>query len=156
MKIYTRIQKFDPDTGKPVMVKQFDHLRCDYTGKKIEPDGAWDDAAIYCSYILNYRDCDPCFGADGDEFEFGQKYNIDMFYFLSEEYHFIDGMNSEKEYTELAMMQEAIKNRKKKGSPWEGCFSFHAMCRTARILTATHLIEDGIIEAWQLSQEDEE
>jgi hypothetical protein len=152
MIIYKCIQKFNRDSGKPEMVKVFDHIRCDYTGKEIDDC----ENMTYANYTLDYGDSDPCFGAGGDEFKFGQDYSIDVHTFLSEQYHFIDGQGSYHQDTCHQMMKEALANHEKQDSPWEYCYSFSSMCRAARILTAKRLIEDKVIEPWQLSSDTEE
>jgi hypothetical protein len=143
MKIYKQVQRFDPVTGKPIMRKSYAETRCDFTGQVL--DGGDDQ---YCSYPLNYEDYDPCFGADGEEYDFGQKHGIEMFEFLSGEYHFasVGGGDGVEHYAEAQMMEEALKGATKKKSEWYRCFTFDSMCRHARIRTAQRLIDAGEIK----------
>lgn len=148
MNIYDKIKQFAPNTGEPKFVKKFIGLRDDYSGEEI--DEGDDVRSTYCIYKLNYQSCDPCFGASGLEFEFSEKYKIDMWYFLQGEYHFIDGSGYKQFCTCFNMMKEAMANIEKQDSLWQHAYTFDSMCRTSRILAATKLIENGIIEPWQL------
>lgn len=147
MKIYEDATRYDPVTGKPYKKKTFKEIRCDYTGQILD---AFDD--MYVQYHLDYEDRDPCFGASGEEYEFGQKHKISVHEFLSEPYHFYanGGGSDLKDAAEAVMMREAIGECNKKKSPWHNCYTFEAMCRAARILTATKLIDEGIITPDQL------
>jgi hypothetical protein len=141
MKIYQKSKRFDEKTGKPKYIWIFKEIRCDYTGEILDGD------VQYCNYVLSYEDRDSCFGADGEEFDFGERYKIDMHEFLSVEYHFFACPD---EYAEAWMFQEASKNWNKKKNEWYRCYTFDAMCRHARIRTAERLIKEKTITLDQL------
>jgi hypothetical protein len=132
MNIYEKVKRFDPVTGKPIEKLAFKEIRCDYTGEVLEHD------SYYWTYDLNYGDMDPCFGSSGDEYKLGKDFNIDMFPFLSQTYHFLSvaGTDQKEETAEWQMMEEALKNCRKEKSEWHRCYTFDAMCRTARVRTA--------------------
>lgn len=148
MYIFELANKFDPDTGKPIQVKKFKELRCDFTGELMGYSAAGVDYENeYASYNLDYADHDPCFGACGEEFEFGQKYNVYMFTFLSNTYHFINDYGHQERYGDLEMMQKYLKEE-------DGPKTFADMCRASRIATATRLIEEKVITPNQLYEDE--
>lgn len=99
---------------------------------------------------MNYNGQDPCYGSDGNEYEFGEEFqDVVIYEFLSGTYHFASDTYSGY-FAEKEMIKKALKNVKKRGSIWEYCHTFDAMCRAARIATAKKLIKDGIIISKQL------
>lgn len=152
MKIYKKVQVFDRKTGKPTEELEFDHYRCDYTGEILDVY-----EGMYASYDLNYGDADPCFGSSSPEYDLQEEYGIDTFQFFYGTYHFksIAGSNNKKGYSEALMMKEALDSANKKDSPWYRCFTFDAMCRVARCLTAKRLLAEKEIEPWQLGKDED-
>lgn len=144
MKIYKQVKKFHPDSGKAITKTVLNELRCDYTGNVIDIEAN----QMYCSYELNYSDSDPCFGSGGDEYKFGQTHLINMFEFLSGSYHFLQDYERFL-FPEKEMMRKYLKNLPELYLPEGMCF--HDMCRTVRVITASKLIEDGIITPAQLT-----
>lgn len=143
MLIFNKVKKFNPDTGEPIDRWEPTEIRCDYTGELL-------DGNYYCSYQLSYNRQDPCYGSDGDEYKFWEEFqDVEMYTFLSETYHFASDAYSGY-FAEKEMMEEALKNADIRGSIWENCYTFDAMCRVARIATAKKLIKDGIIITKQL------
>lgn len=151
MRIYEKVKRFDPVTGKPVEKWAFKEVRCDFTGEVLDYDEYGPES--YCSYQLDYDGHDPCFGSSGDEYDLGEKHDIDMFQFLSAEYHFksVGGSDDPEDFAEAMMMKEAVANCTKRKSEWFRCFTFDACCRTARTRTAKRLIEEKVITPDQLS-----
>lgn len=145
MKIFGTAKRFNQITGEPEEVWVFKEVRCDFTGEVLDDNE-------YCRYGLNYENQDPCFGAGGEEYEFGQKYGIDIWEFLDYEYAFasIGGSDEPEHYAESLMMNEAVGNFMDERTEWYRCFTFDAMCRHSRIRTAKRLIEEKIIEPQQL------
>lgn len=143
MIIYSLQKRFDVLTGLPVSdSKQYKETRCDYTGEVVMSNDEHFDDLVYCSYNLDYGDCDPCFGASGEEFEFGDKYNVSMYDFLNQQYHFLqEYLDYHDRLPEIDMMKEFSSLN----------LTFHRMCRKARIRTATKLIEDKTITPDQLT-----
>jgi hypothetical protein len=140
MNIYERVKRFDRLTGKPCFEVQWKEVRDDFTGKIIV------DYGMYCSYGLEYGSSDPCFGSGGDEYNFGVKYHVNVYQFLGEDYHFDNDTDSE-----VKMMKEFIKNNRRGDGTIE---TFADMCRTARIRTATKLIEEKVISPKVISPRD--
>lgn len=149
MKVYEVATRYNQMTGKPYQVKVFKEIRCDYTGEVIEFEEHG------CDYHLDYEDRDPCFGAGDEEYAFANKYMIDAFVFLSEPYHFrAEGGGSDLAYSaEAIMMREVISKCKDKSSPWYNCYTFDAICRAARIATATRLLEEKVLVPEQLMED---
>lgn len=149
MIIYKEVKRFDPVTGKPVTKKVRSELRCDFTGNILHDDDE------YCRYNLDYQDQDPCFGSSGHEYQFGVKYEIDMYLFLSGTYCFasVPGSSSVDGYAEAMMMREALENYTNPDSDWHDCLTFDAMCRASRVRTAKQLIEEGEIKPQELMEE---
>lgn len=147
MLIYGLTKRFNQLTGEPEHIKTLKEVRCDYTGLILD---GFDDQ--YCVYHLDYEDRDPCFGSGDEEFKFGEEFNINMFEFLSNPYHFYVLGGEDGCYAETQMMEKALANANKKKSEWHNCYTFDAMCRQARILTARKLINDGAITSDQLTQ----
>lgn len=144
MLIFAMVDKFDPNTGKPIQVKKYKETRCDFTGELISSDLE----NHYVDYRLEYGDRDPCFGACGEEFEFGQKYNIENVYsFLYQDYHFINDYEIDR-YGDREMMEHFIKQDTASFPN-----TFAEMCRASRIATATRLLEAKTITSDQLSSE---
>lgn len=150
MIIYDKVQRFHPVTGKPVEKWIQKEIRCDYTGRVLDYSDFGPES--YCTYNLNYGDHDPCFGSSGDEYQLGKDFNIEVFPFLSQEYHFYSGGGSDTkdQYAEWQMMEEALKHCKDAKSEWYRAYTFDAICRTARVRTARRLIESKEITAEQL------
>lgn len=149
MIIYDKVQRFDSVTGKPVEQWAFKEIRCDYTGKVLDYNNFGPES--FCTYNLNYGDHDPCFGAGGDEYKLGKDFGIEVFPFMSQEYHFYSsGGDAKEDYAEWQMMEEALKNCKKEKGEWHRCYTFDAICRVARVRTARKLIEDKVITPEQL------
>lgn len=150
MIIYDKVQRFNPVTGKSIEKWIQKEIRCDYTGKVLDYDNFGPES--FCTYSLNYGDQDACFGAGGDEYKFGKDFGIEVFPFMSQEYHFYSGGGSDakEDYAEWQMMEETMKNCKKSNSEWHRCYTFDAICRVARVRTARKLIEDKVITPEQL------
>lgn len=142
MKIYQKTTKFNSNTGEPYSTWKFKELRCDFSGNVIDID---EDGCSYPNYILQYEEEDPCFGSDGDEYDFGEKYDISMHEFLSDEYNFL--FNSYNGYNACNIMIKHYINDYPSRD-----FDFARMCRVSRIKTAIKLIEDGIVTAEQLCE----
>ena len=142
MKIYESVQRFDSHTGNPYFVKRFKEFRCDFSGQLIDEDDL--ETYFYPEYIMNYNMCcDPCFGSFNDEYEFGQKYNVKMFEFLSDNYHFkADVGHNHYGFIDqsVKMMEYYLPQR----------MSFAMMCRCSRVATAEKLIKNGEITPEQL------
>jgi hypothetical protein len=151
MIIYDKVQRFDSITGKPVDKWIQKEIRCDYTGRVLDYDDFGPES--YCTYNLNYGDHDPCFGAGGPEYQLGQDFKIDVFPFMSQEYHFYSNGGDSKEcHAEWQMMTEAMKHCKDSKSEWHRCYTFDAICRQARVRTARKLIESKEITPEQLEE----
>lgn len=133
MKIYEKVTKYRSDNGKPYSTWRFKEHRCDFTGEVIDED---ENTSSYPNYNLDYEDQDPCFGSDGDEYQFGQTFKVDVYSFLSGTYHFL---TTDKNAC-LDMMQNLISYK----------MDFANMCRYSRIRAARKLIGDKVIEAEQL------
>ena len=141
MKIYQDVKRFSAKTGKPSGTKrELKEIRCDYTGVILSEDL---DENPYPTYHLDYGSSDPCFGSGGDEYEFGEKYSVDMFPFLSDEYVFNDSS-----YQKVGACAAMIKHF----AGGEGACSFADMCRISRIETAKRLIENGTIIPIQINE----
>lgn len=139
MKIYHKTKLYNRTTGKPELFHTFKEYRCDYSGVALEPDCS---DSPYCQYLLCHGDHDQCYGAGGLEFEFGEKYNIDMHAFLSQAYCFAED-------TEEAMLLDILDMYNKERGLAD-YFTIETALRTSRVLAATKLLEDGVIEPWQL------
>lgn len=146
MIIYEKVKRYDQITGKPKAIWGEKEIRCDYTGEILDCEN------MYCTYVLNYEGQDPCFGSGGDEYKLAQDFGLCAYTFFSETYHFLSvgGSDSKDEVAEWQMIEEAMKNCKKKDSIWHRCYTFDAMCRTARARTARMLVENKIITKEQL------
>jgi len=156
MKIYKTFE-FDvtnKTTGKSFIKadrKVAEH-RCDYSGRIIDRD-----SLSYCSYECNYGDMDPCFGSSGEEFRFGEKYDVDMFDFLSQPYEFYDDTYTHGTYgnEETNMLKELVSFdigeptiSSKKGA--NRIPTLESALRLFRIRVATKLIKDGVIKSEDL------
>jgi len=152
MIIYDKVQRFHPVTGKPVEKWIQKEIRCDYTGLVLDYNDNGPES--YCTYNLNYGDNDPCFGASGEEYKLGQDFKIEVFPFMSQEYHFYSngGSDLKEDYAECLMMEEAMKNCNDPKSEWHRCYTFDAVCRQARVRTARKLIESKEITPEQLNE----
>lgn len=151
MIIYDKVQRFDSVTGKPIERWVQKEVRCDYTGRVLDYNDFGPES--FCTYSLNYGDHDPCFGAGGEEYQLGKDFKIEVFPFMSQEYHFYNGggcSDAKEDYAEWQMMEEAIKNCHKEKTEWYRCYTFDSMCRTARVRTARKLIEEKVITPEQL------
>lgn len=136
MKIYKSEPRFDPRTGEPTHPeKSWKETRCDFTGAVVESRDPKLYPAYYCQFVLDYGSQDPCFGASGEEFEFGEKYDINMFNFLSDSYVILDDMAETGE----TAMPKFLKHLSK-------CESLDGALREMRIKTAKRLIKAGIIK----------
>ncbi len=149
MYIYKQLIKYDEDNGTPYSIWGVKEYRCDFTGKLIDSD---ENSSSYPNYILGYGDSDPCFGSCGEEYEFGEKYHIPMYEFLSNEYMFLTSSYDENNnyydennnYIDINACAEMIKSFTDKN------MSFDEMCRSARIKTAEKLILNKTIKPEQL------
>jgi len=146
MIIYEKVKRFDPITGKPTEKWGFKEIRCDYTGVVLDYEN------YYCTYNLDYGDQDPCLGSSGEEYQLRQDFNIDVFQFLSQTYHFlaVGGADDKESFAEWQMMEEALKHCKSRKNEWYRCFTFDAICRHARCRTARKLIQSKEITPEQL------
>jgi hypothetical protein len=148
MIIYDKIKRYNPVTGEPTEKWVEKEIRCDFTGEVLDYDN------YYCAYNLDYGNQDPCLGSSGEEYELGKALDIYMFPFLVQTYHFIsDGSDSKDGIAEWRMMEEALKNCKKKDSEWYRCYTFDSICRHARVRTAYRLIRENIITPEQLKSD---
>ena len=137
MIIYDKCTRYSEISGEPYESYIFKEIRCDFYGVVIGEDT---DFHYEPSILFDYQDSDPCFGSDGEEFDFGKKYNIPMFAFLNSEYHFLSDYYNSK-FANVDMMRYHLAN---------GDMSFENMCRVSRIETAIKLIESGVITPRQL------
>jgi hypothetical protein len=133
VKIYEKVTKYRSDNGKPYSTWEFKEYRCDFTGAVISEDENTDS---YPHYKLDYAEQDPCFGSGGDEYDFGKKFKINVYEFLSGTYHFI----TIEQNACFDMMKHLIDYK----------MDFADMCRYSRIKTACKLIGDELIESEQL------
>jgi hypothetical protein len=115
--------------------------RCDFCGAAL-----WEqDYSPYCRYMLDYESSDPCMGSDGDEYEFGKKYDIDMHQFLYGAYAFCAApdFECEAEFFKWYVAKMADQNL----NTLEGAL------REVRVMTADKLLTDGTIKAEDLKDE---
>lgn len=135
MELYISEPRFNIKTGKSdVPVKIWKEKRCDFSGEVVLSKDSYGYPAYYCMYKLDYQDQDPCFGSDGDEFDFGEKYGIYMFDFLYEPYVILNDYSGDKGSKMKAFLKEV--------SNYD---SLDDALRSMRIKTAKKLIEKGII-----------
>jgi len=133
MKVLKRQKYFSETTGEELGYRMVsDHERCDFSGEVLggEGQGYDSDSAPFPTYALDYGDMDPCFGSGGVEYEFSQKYDVQMWEFLSDPYTVIHWYEPELLKTATHTFAEAL--------------------REARVKTAQRLIEEGVITAEQL------
>ena len=138
MKIYHQVQAFHQRTGESYKVTELKELRCDFTGAVIDPD----EGSPYPTYHLDYGDSDPCFGSDGDAFEFGKQHGINMYAFMSDEYIFDNGGNGLETDACALMLRKYCKGK--------NTSTFADICRDARLATVKKLIADKVITPDQL------
>lgn len=138
MKIYHQVETFHPRTGLPSKVTELKELRCDFTGVVIDCD----EGSPYPTYHLDYGDSDPCFGSDGDAFEFGKQHGINMYAFMGDEYVFDNRGNGLETDACALMIREYASTT--------NVITFADMCGAARLATAIKLIADKVITSDQL------
>lgn len=146
MNIYNKIPLYDKYTGKLTggFVSQFAERRCDYSGFVIDYAGdvestEEDPVLELCNvYRLDYEDSDPCFGSVGDEYGFGQKYNITMYEFLGADAYIFSLDATYSPWAEASMIKEAYESGE--------FYGLNGLFRSARVKTATKLIEEGKIK----------
>jgi hypothetical protein len=138
MKIYHQVTRFSSRTGKPRKVMELKELRCDFTGTVIDLD----DAPPYPAYVFDYRDADPCFGSDEEVLAFGDKHNINMYAFLSDEYVFDNGNNG--------LGADACALMLRKYCSAGDNYTFADICKMSRLATAQKLLDDKVITSDQL------
>jgi hypothetical protein len=142
MKIYKTEPRFNPKTGKPIKPERiWKETRCDFSGKVVESSEIQYFTTYYCMYYLDYNSQDACMGSGGDEYEFGQKYKVDMFIFLSEPYVI---------YNNTMPRESEEKKFLKALSKYE---SLDGALRDMRVKTAKKLIESGEISEDSLSED---
>lgn len=142
MYIYTTEPRFNPKTGKPVKGERaWKETRCDFSGRVVESKTRNGYPAYYCKFKLDYGDQDPCFGASGDEYQFGQECHLNMHRFLSGAY--IIFYDCETGETEMPKFLKALAKHS----------SLDDALRTMRIATARRLLAAGTIQAADLVDE---
>jgi len=142
MNIFREEKRFDPKTGKPSGTeKVFDRCVCDVCGLAIEEDKYVPELQI----LVDYGGIDACFGSGGDEYSFGERFNIDLNEFLS--FPFVShNCWTDPEGVEWdcdVMLAEEIKQSG----------NLPQAIRNLKIKTATMLIVSGKIKPNQLSAE---
>ena len=143
MELFKKELRFNSKTGQPLdPVKVWKETRCDFTGKIVASSEDKYNNNYYCKFQLDYEDQDSCMGADGLEYDFGQKYGIYMFQFLSDPYVIFEdwetGESYQNKFLKAATKYESLD---------------HAL-RMIRIKTATKLLEKGTIKPEELSGAD--
>lgn len=159
MLIYKFEPRFDEKTGKKKEeITVTKELRCDFSGKICrtheENEHVPTEYKPYPAYCLSYNMMDPCYGSGGPEYEFGQKYDINMHRFLSESYAF-RGQGGQQELIE-DIFQRNFNSFHKKRKDWftdrnDQLHSFAAVFRIVRCSTAEHLINKDVVEPKQLT-----
>lgn len=137
MDIFKSIPQFNPNTGEPENPRRIKiAIRCDFSGRIVDGKGYEGGYPAHGpKIILDYESSDPCFGAGGGEWEFGEKYHIDMFQFLSQPYVIFDDV-AETGESEMPSFLKAL-------SEYDDLA--HAL-RAMRIKTATKLVEEGLVK----------
>lgn len=131
-------QAYDPDTGEPTIERDGVEKRCDWSG---EPWSQGNDRP-HARYDLRYGCQDPCFGAGGVEYEFGQDFCVDMHTFLG-------GVKPGNEYAfKWSYTQEAMQSF----DPDHPSDEFADYLRTCRVRAARDLLEsdDSDVEPYHL------
>lgn len=138
MFIFDDITRYNPETGVPIKVRGIKEIRCDFTGKLIE-----EESSAHPLYRFDYENEDPCFGSCSEEFAFGKEHNVDMYQFLSGQYHFYYDIDT-CEDSSASMLESYFKDN------GPGC-SFADICRGYRLETARKLVSEKTIECSQLN-----
>ena len=134
MKIYKKEMRYDERTGKPKGEEIFlDHICCDFTGARIDPGDA---PTIY----IDFHHIDQCFGSDGEEYDFGKRYGIDMRQFLDQAYDFAN-------WEVYEMFMKLLFQHKNQ--------NFDIALRSIRMNTAKAMLEGGRVQPWQLDGDEE-
>lgn len=134
MRIYANQPRFNSRTGKPEGGERVcvEH-RSDLTGKRFVEWGDPEDNQPYYSTKFNYGSDDPCFGASGEEFQFGRDNDIEMHVFLSAPYTFTCN-------EDVTVVQYAHARG----------LDFATACRELRVEAARKLIDAGRVLPCQL------
>ena len=142
MNIYTKKRVFSRESGEEEGHKLvLDHVRCDLTGALIDhrEENDWEP-----EFSFDYGFSDPCFGSDGREYQFGDEHSVDMHEFLGcKPYHIVS--HGGDPAIQAALVEAYAKLSQ---SLWSSSLSW--FLRESRVATATKLITEGVIEAWQL------
>lgn len=141
MEIYREVPKFSQKTGKPAGTrKQWFETRCDVTGEVVRSTED-ENSECYGMIGLVYGYSDPCFGSSGAEFELSEK-GVDMYDFLQQPYVFASESGQYKSKV-MATLLKAIKEN--------ACID--GALRALRTATALRLIEEGVVDGKQFSEE---
>jgi len=133
MYFYKLEDRYDSKTGKKIGSKSVQAgVICDFTGEFFEYP---EDAGT--SYNLDYNSLDPCCGSGDGEYEFAQKYNINIHDFLLGSPYIFSDKEDENGKTVMERMLSLAKKEK-----FDTMFFDH-LFRWCRIRTADRLLTEG-------------
>lgn len=143
MKLYKDEPRFDRRSGKQNGTERiWFATRCDFSGRLVSTSEDEGLKAYYYEINVDHGDEDSCYGACGDEFQFGKDLKIDMYAFLSEPFVVYDdaGNRSDTGETEMPAFLKALSNYE----------DFDQALRLMRMATLKKLIESGEVKAEEL------
>lgn len=133
MIIYEKKPFYSRSTGEVAGVKFTEkERRCDVSGKLLG-DGDYSSKPVV-SYSLDYKSTDAGYGTIGEEFILRMKHYVEDHQFMDSPFEI--RWDEEESLKELFMLSEEDR--------------FDRFLRKCRAQAAIRLLEEGVIEAWQL------